>query len=253
MKKLSVLLGLRDKVEKSFSGMLKDMAGKFKNNQGLFLGYRNTYTALEGYADDPSKRGFVNVQSTVEEQFTWFKTHTIDYFDTVFSIERTNSQGLAKSILSVEGEVWGEYSTLELLRLKSILDGELKSMIHDIPVRNEAVVWEEATDDVFKNRNIVETSLESGFARTTLKESYILPDPHPDKARQPIVATKDTIVNTGAYTKQNFSGAWTMRKRAEAMVRLDRLYKAVVEALETANNVDSVQSDLGTNVVKYLL
>lgn len=252
-KKLAVLLGLRDKVEKTFGGMLDDMISKFKNKQGMFLGLKNTYTALEGFADDPSKRAFQNVESTMNEQTDWFKAHTVDYFSTIFSIERTNSFGGAKAPLIVEGKVWGEYSTLELLRLKSILDGKLKTMIHDIPVRNEAFLWQKSEQDAFKNREVVETPVESGFARTTLKESYILTDPHPDKGRQPVVASKDTIVNIGAYTKQNFSGAWTMRQRAEAMVRLNVLYIAVVEALENANDVDAIQSDLGEQVINYLL
>lgn len=79
MKKLSVLLGLREKIEKNFSNMLDDMHGKFKNKQSLFKGFRKTYNSLEGFADDPSKRGFQNVSSTVDEQLAWFKDNTQDY------------------------------------------------------------------------------------------------------------------------------------------------------------------------------
>lgn len=251
-KKLSVLLGLRDKIEKTFSNMLDDMAGKFKNKQGLFLGYRKTYQALEGYADDPAKRGFQNVASTVGEQLHWFKEHTRDYFETIFSIERTNAVGDAKAELVVFGETWGIYTTLELLRLKSVLDGKIKSMINDIPVRSESHIWELSQDDVFQGREVVETPKDSGFSRTTLKESYILTDPHPDKSRQPVVASKDTIVNIGKYTTQDYSGAYTMRQRAELLVKYDLLYKAVVEALGNANNVETVESNLGTKVLEYL-
>lgn len=252
MKKLSVLLGLRDKIEKTFANMLDDMHGKFKNKQGLFMGFRKTFHALEGFADDATKRGFQNVSSTVGEQLHWFKEHTEDYFETIFTIEHTNSLGNAKAALVVQGETWGIYSTLELLRLKSILDGKMKAMINDIPARSEAVIWNPSADDVFKGREIVETAKDEGYTRTTLKESYILSDPHPDKARQPVVASKDTIVNTGAYTAQDYSGAFTLRQRAELMVKYDLLYKAVIEALETANNVECEPSDLGTKVLDYL-
>lgn len=37
-KKLSVLLGLRDKVEKNFVNMLSDMITKFSSKQSLFKG-----------------------------------------------------------------------------------------------------------------------------------------------------------------------------------------------------------------------
>lgn len=218
----------------------------------MFLGYRKTYQAIEGFADDPGKRGFQNVQSTVGEQLEWFKTHTKDYFDTVFTIEHTNSLGNAHADLVVQGIKWGDYSTLELLRLKSILDGKIKNMIGDIPIRSEAHTWTPSEDDVFKNREVVETPIDNGFTRTTLKETYILTDPHPDKNRQPVVASKDTIVNTGKYSSQDFSGAFTLRQRAELLVKYDLLYKAVVEALSVANNVDTVDSDLGGKVLNYL-
>lgn len=77
-KKQSVLLGLRDKLEKSFQAMLDDMTSKFKNKQGLFMGERKTFTAIDGFADDPTKRGYTNVASTVKEQLDWFKEHTAD-------------------------------------------------------------------------------------------------------------------------------------------------------------------------------
>ena len=121
-RRLSVLLGLRDKVETNFKNMVDDMFKKFKNNQGLFIGQRNTYQPLEGYADEPSKRGFTNVQSTVDEQLQWMKENTKDFMDVVFSIEKTNASGKVKAKLVVEGQEWGEYTSLELLRLKTTLD-----------------------------------------------------------------------------------------------------------------------------------
>lgn len=104
-KKLSVLLGLRDKVEKTFGNMLDDMFQKFKNKQGLFKGNRKTYIPIDGYADEPSKRGYELVASTVAEQLDWFKTNSQDYFKTVLSIEKTNATGVYADLV-VNGEIW---------------------------------------------------------------------------------------------------------------------------------------------------
>jgi hypothetical protein len=60
-------------------------------------------------------------------------------------------------------------------------------------------------------------------------------------------------VNIGAYTSQMYSGQLSMRERAEMLVRLDTLYKGVIAALEKANNVEVVQSDLGDKALKFLL
>ena len=59
MAKLSVYLGLRDRVEKTNQLMLDDMFSKFKTKQGLFQGIRNTYEALTGFADEPNKRSLL--------------------------------------------------------------------------------------------------------------------------------------------------------------------------------------------------
>lgn len=251
-KKLSVLLGLRDKTEKSMQNMLDDMFQKFKNKQGLFKGTRKTYSAIDGYADDPTKRGYVQVASTVAEQLEWFKKNTKDYFGITFSIEKTNAAGVTAELV-VDNTSWGTYTTLELLRLKSIMDGKMRSMLAELPVRPETVIWDKTTDENYSGREIFESPLDKGFSKTTLKETYILTDPHADKpGRQPQVAEKSTQVNVGSYTTQDFSGELTMLQRAQMMLKYDKLYTAIVEALETANNAESQDSDLGDKVLDFL-
>jgi len=256
VKKLSVLLGLREKVESTFKNMSDDMFEKFKNKGGLFRGQRKTFVAFDGFIDDETKKGYTAVASTVAEQLEWFKTHSADFFRTVLSIERTNAYGAVKANLIVDGEDWGEYSSLELLRLKSILDSALRKIIGQLPVRNEAVRWFPTTEDFYTGRSILETELLQGRTKTSVKESYIITDPHytPDAktSRPPQVADKTTQVETGKYTVQDFSGETSIRERAEMLVKLDTVYKAVVEALENANDAEVIESDLGDKLLNYL-
>lgn len=250
-RRLSVLLGLRDKVETNFKNMVDDMFKKFKNNQGLFIGQRNTYQPLEGYADEPSKRGFTNVQSTVEEQLEWMKEHTKDFMDVVFSIEKTNASGKVKSKLVVDGQDWGEYTSLELLRLKTTLDNsKFKELYKEIPVRSSAEIWKLSENPDFEGRDVWETPIDEGFAKTTIKESYILLDTQ--EGRPPMVAEKSSQVNVGKYTSQRFSGALSIQERAVMQRKYDTLYKAVIEALENANNVEIETSDLGSKIMTYI-
>ena len=155
-KKQSVLLGLRDKLEKTNNNMLDDFLSKFKNKQEIFQGHNKTYVPMDGFADDPTKRSFRKVSSTVREQLEWLNEYSSDYLSTVFSIEKTNSTGI-KSELVVDGESWGEYSVLELLRLKTIMDGKLKTILHEIPIRDEKVLWQQTTQDYYGKREVWET------------------------------------------------------------------------------------------------
>ena len=146
----------------------------------------------------------------------------------------------------------GEYSTLELLLSEKYPDSKLKDMVDHLPIRKETVIWKPTQDANYAGRDIFESPLNSSFAKTTLKESYILTDPHPDLHRQPQVANKDTQVNIGKATSQEFSGEFTALQKAQTKVKVDKLYKAVIEALETANDKEIVKSDLGDKVLDFL-
>lgn len=251
-KKQSVLLGLRDKTEKNYANMLDDMLQKFKNKQTLFKGQRRTYQAFDGFADEPGKRGFTKVSSTVTEQLAWFKTYVKDFFDITFSIEKTNSTGITADLV-VDGQNWGKFSTLELLRLKSILDGKIKGMIAELPVRAENQIWDLSKDAIYEGLGVYENPIDVGNAKTTLKDTIIVNDPHADKpGRAPVSAEKTTQVDIGKYTSQDFSGELSMLERAQMLVRYDKLYTAVIEALENANNVESTNSELGDKVLQFL-
>jgi len=226
---------------------------KFDKKQGLFNGVRKTYDPLEGFADEPTKRQFRKVASTVKEQLDWFKQYNLEYLKQLFTIEKTNGAGVAKAELLVDGVSWGTFTSTELLRLKGFLENNnLKQMYDQIPTRDETTHWVPTNDDIYQGRQVFETIMEKGYAKTTIKDSYILTDPHPDAKRAPQVAEKSVQVNTGAYTDQEFSGAASMRERAEILARLDILHKAVVEALETANDVDVIESTLGNKVFDYI-
>jgi hypothetical protein len=251
--KLATLLGLREKLETNYKNMLDDMFSKFKNKQGLFKGLRKTYTAYEGFADSPEKRTFNPLASTVDDQFDWLKQYTKDFFDCTFTIERANALG-AKAKLVVGGQDFGEYYTTELLRLKTILEGKLKDILQTIPTRSEQELWKEIADHPFEVKGKVFcTDLLAEKASTTIKESYILVDPHADKSRSPMIGEKSTKVNIGEGTTQNFSGEWSLRQRAEFIAKYNELHKAVIVALEEANAVEIKEpSDLGQKVLAYL-
>ena len=249
--KLSVFLGLRDKLEKTFKNMLTDMHSKFKKNQGLFKGHRKTFAAYDGYVDDPTKRNFKKVSSTVGEQLKYFKENTSEYFKITLSIEKTNAQGI-KAPLIVSGETIGEYTTLELLRTKSILESKFREMLQELPVRPEDQIWVESDDANYKGKSIFESPMETGETKTTIKEDYIIPDPHIKDSpnRTPQVAQKTTQVNTGKYTSQEFSGELSIAERANFLRKYDAWHTGIIQALETANNVETVESDLGEKLLE---
>ena len=221
--------------------------------RGAFKGEKKTYTAKDGTIDDPSKRGNVLVVTTVAEKLTWLSENSAKYIDALFSQEATNASGTVKAALVVDGVKWGDFSTLELLKLKSLLDSEdLKTLYTTLPVRADNKIWANSDNPTYAGRAIFQTPEDTGTSRTTVKEPYILPDPNcqPNSpGYKPQVVQRDITQELGTYTRQEYSGEILHVERANMLLRMEKLRVAVVEALKVANEADVVESGLSANLL----
>jgi hypothetical protein len=248
--KMNVLLAKTDHTESQFKALIKDYITFFKNNQGAFRGVRSTYEPRAGTIDDPNKRGFTLVVTTVSEKFKWLEDVAGPHINALLNLEATNASGTAKAELIVDGQSMGEYSSLELLRLISILEkGDLEAMYSNIPVRTETETWRRTEDSAYTGREVYENDLTRGINKTTVKEDYILADPNAERYREgisitPQVSHRSTIVELGDYTVQRFSGEITHRERAEILLRRTKLIAALKEALKKANEAEVVNSQM---------
>jgi len=258
-KKLNVLLAITDHLAGQFKNLVDDYNKFFRQHQGAFKGERKTYTPNPDTVDDPTARGIRLIQTTVDEKITYLEENTGEYINALFSQEATNASGAAKAELKVDGRSFGTFSSLELLRLKSLVEGgSFKSVYENIPVRNDDELWTKADDQAYSGRTgVYASTLIEGSKKTTVKDSYILDDPNIGKLEggkyTPQVASKDTTVELGKFTHQKFSGEWSHRQRAELLSRKDKFLTAVVEALKLANEAETVESDMtSTKLFNYL-
>lgn len=255
--KLNTSLGKLEILAKSFNLALSNYYKVFSKSQGVFLGEQKIYTPNEGTMDDPSKRSTRLVQSTVGEKFEYFIDTNTDYIQTQLDIEATNSSGTARAELKVGDVSFGELSSLELLRLKSLIENQtFISMIESIPVRSDAEIWNPTTNELYDGRNeIFASEMNQYINKTTEKETYILSDPHAGESnRPPQVSVKTTVIELGSGSTQKFSGEWTQAQKATVLKRRTELLAAIKAALEEANSVELVQSKIdGANLLRYLL
>lgn len=248
--KLNILLAKTDHLAASFKKGLEDYIKFFKSSQDAFRGEKKTYDARPGTIDLPSERGNKLVVTTVEEKLQWLEESAKEYLDALFSQEKTNASGAATALLIVEGKTVGTFTSLELLKLKSLLEsGNFLGVYENIPVRSDSEQWDKTSNEMYTNRNIFESTKVLGTKKTTTKESYILQDPNIAKLTDqskytPQVASKDTISDLGDYSFQKFTGEWSHRERAEVLRRRSVLLGAVIEALKSANEAEVIKSDL---------
>lgn len=251
--KLNTLLAKTDQLAPSFKNGVSSYTGFFKDKQGAFRGERRTYTANDGTVDVPGKRKNDLVVTTVDEKLKYLVETSSDYINALFSQERTNATGKAQAELTVDGVSFGTYSSLELLRLKNVLEGNgLEAMYANIPVRSDAEEWYPSQDAQYQDREIYEQKKQELTNKTTEKEPYIVEDPNVQAALaagkqlnyQPQMATRDTVKILGEETFQRFSGEYSQKQRADILRRRTKLVTAVVEALKVANDAETVSSDM---------
>lgn len=256
---MNVLLAKTEHTASQFKALIKDYVGFFKDKQVHFKGIRKTYTAREGTIDDPGKRGSAAVTTTVSEKLKWFEDVVTPHIDALMSLEATNASGRAKAQLFIDDVSLGEFSSLELLRMISLVEGnDFEIMYSNIPVRTDTELWSRSEDSQYEGREVFQTEISRGIAKTTEKEQYIMADPNAERYREgvsvtPQVGVKSTIVELGDYTVQHFSGEITHRERAEILLRRTKLLTALKEALKRANEAESVPSDMtATKLFGYL-
>ena len=257
--KMNTLLAVVEHEAASANSMVRDYAAFFKTKQGAFRGVKNTYTAKDGFADKPEKRGVTKVTTTVQEKLDWFEERYIPYLQKLFQVEATNSKGAPRVELKVNGHSFGLLTAAELMRLRNILTSrELDSMYNNIPVRSDAFVWEPCTDDEYAGREIYQTPLIPSVERTTQIEEVILKDPNIDPQHLPAnyraTTTKtQTVLEIGNSTHQDFTGEWTQRKRAELLRRKSEVLNAITAALKEVNDVEVEQPNLDADaLMKYI-
>lgn len=256
--KLNILLAKTDHLAASFKEGLENYIKFFKTSQGAFKGERKTYEAESGTIDLPSERSNKLVVTTVDEKLKWLEESSKEYINALFSQERTNASGKAVADLIVEGKKIGTFTSLELLKLKSLLEkGDFKGVYENIPVRNDDEQWNSSKAEMYKNRDIFESPLQEGTKKSTTKESYILQDPNISKLDgakyTPQLGVKDTIIKLGDFSYQKFSGEWSHRQRAEVLKRRTILLGAVIEALKLANETEVIESELTADkIFNYL-
>lgn len=249
--KLNVLLAKTDHLASSFKKGIVEYLKFFKDKQGSFKGEKKTYQPKDNTVDIPSERKNELIVTTVDEKLQYLVDTSKDYIDALFAQEKTNASGVKTVELIVDSVNFGKYTSLELLRLKSLLEsGDLENMYSNIPVRSDSEIWTETKNEMYESRKgIYETELIKGVKKSTTKESYILSDPNieklgPDAKYTPQISTKDTIIDLGEFTYQKFSGEYTHRQKAEILKRRTKLLSSVIESLKEVNDVESVSSDM---------
>ena len=249
---MNTLLALNDKGRNEWKNAIDDLNRKFVKNQGLFQGERKTYTnKSDGKVDDDKSKTAI-VASTVREQLDWLIDNQSATLKNIFSAEATNASSGRKVELIVRGRSYGLLSSLELLRLKSLLEsgdlGKLRELITNIPTRAENVRWEKSQDENFTGREVYENAPITSIDRTTEVNERILEDPNIGKLKdatgyKPHVSSTRVTIELGEINFQKFSGEMSQHQRAKIMALHSDMLDAVIIALKEVNETPVIETE----------
>ncbi len=261
-KTLNQILAITDSQQAQVKGFLTDYINYFKKSQSDFKGEKKTYEPIPGYVDVPQNRYNKRVVTTVDEKMDYLKETLSPILKNMLTLEATNASGSPKAELIVGNDSWGEFTSLELLRLKSFIsNGKLVEMIQNIPLRSDAKEWMNSEEEGYEDRKIFQIPTIKFEEKTSEKEEVILSDPNIERAieagkdinysPQTTIKTKQVIIGNGSF--REFSGEWSHHSRAHALKKLQTLKEAIIDALQRANKVEVIESKLESDkIFEYL-
>jgi hypothetical protein len=245
-KTLAQILALTQAVMPKARGLVEGYVSYFKNNQGDFKGEKKTYQEADGYDPDPSKVIDKNVVTTVDKKLEYFIKKISPDWKVQLDVESTNASGPSAELI-IGDESFGEVTTLELMRLKSLFgDPKLEAMIKGIPTRKTSWNWHHQGQGVFTTDPI------EYMERTTHKVEEVLPDPNVTLAIQngqkinysPQTTIKTIMDVVGKGTHHYISSEWSYEQKAAALDMLTEIQLAITDALERANRAEVQESSV---------
>lgn len=213
----------------------------------FFEGFTRRYEPFEEDATGANKLPdeIKLVQQTVKGVFSQLYNDTKNSYDAVAALDIGNCSAKADIKLDDGTVIAREVPATHLIWLEKRLV-DMRTMFLAIPVVDPAETW---TYEAGAGLN--KTSEKVAFR--TKKTPRVLvkaeaTDKHPAQTE---VYNED--VNIGKWLTIKHSGAITPAEKAKYLARYEQLTIAVKKAREEANNVDVQTSDIGTNILKYLL
>ena len=244
-KKLNSQLAALEQAASGYKSLLKQTLNSFKDLD-LFRGIKNTYDPNAGTNDVPSNRSYRKIVTTVDEKLEYFKSISSNYIDLALNCEASNANN-SKATININGKDI-ELTTLELMRLKSILlNPDFVNMIEAIPCKKDSEIWNECTLEEYAGRGIFESRLIESKNQTVIKEEYILHDPNVSKdsvSYKPQVGRRDIPTELGIITNQKFSGESTISRKAKMLHNRSILLQKVIVALKEANDTPITESTI---------
>lgn len=184
--------------------------------------------------------------STVDDKLSHVSKGLVRLYDVL--IQRDSTNQIAKADLVVAGRTLAkDVPGIFLLAMETRLKN-LRDVLSAIPTLEPAVKWEEDKslgDNVFRSQETASFKTEKAFQVLTLSPAT---DKFPAQVKE---YTAD--VSVARVNNTDFSGMWSVTRKAEVLDRLDSLLYGVKQARMRANLAEVVSVNIGKTLMDFVL
>lgn len=241
--KLNVLLAKTDQLAAIIKANIGDTIDKFKNKQTLYRGERKSYKERSPEYADPNQELDKGVNSTVGETLAYLFKLADNFLSAKLDQEATNCSNTAKAELIINNESYGEFTTGELMALKGFFEQQIfKDMLGNMPTMSLSERWSKSYSPEYERRAVFESPIQKWMAKVT--EVYQVPHFDPQGKQPAVIVNEKKTIEVADVERQLFTGEISHVEKAYMIARLSEITIAIKEALERANSVEVVKSNL---------
>jgi hypothetical protein len=241
--KLHELLAVEQDRKHKANQAIGEAKSYFTKKDTYFDGMVKHYVSLEENSEqipDETKE----IVSTVKKRLQEVMETIITGIDANLSKEETNSAGIAKAELIVDGTNFGTFSATSLLALESQLT-KLKELYESLPTLDPTRKWE-----FDKQNGVYKTESEVKFRAVKRPKVIVKYEATKEHPAQTELLYLDFQV--GKYETIYTSGKVTNTQKNTLLERIDSLAEAVKIARSKANNVEVTNIKIGQKLFDFI-
>lgn len=243
MAKIHEILAAEPNIKAKAETILKEGIDTFKNKQAHFNGLIKTYQPKEDDGETFPQES-QEIVTTVPAKVDYVMKSLINRLDIIVTKEHSNLT--AYGDITIDGNVI--ISTVCATALLA-MEKEIKnwrSFFLQAPTLRPGIKWE--WDD--KVQHFISNEFET--VKTKKVQEVLVKYPHSkEHPAQTEMITKDVLV--GTWKQVIHSGAWTPKRKAQVIDRVDKLEIAIKEARQRANDNMAIDMKNGQILADYIL
>jgi hypothetical protein len=240
-KRLNQILAVEKSIKTKANALMTELHRKTEK-ETLLVGQERTYQPLrEDGAKFPSESK--KVQLTSQEVFKQISNQLAELFDVTATKDWANCSAKADVVVNGEVLLTGVPSTYLLFLNKQLTD--LQTLVGKFSELSSDQQWSyDAESGTYKTTPVETAKTEK------VQEGIVLQPPTKEHPAQTVLVTKDII--SGHWKTVYFSGALPKARKELLLDRIQKLLRAVKEALEEANLTSAPSQTVGEKVLNFI-